>query len=98
MTDRETLEKYINLDNTCLTEKEKKEIMDMLHKHKETFSLRDEKGTCPSIEVGIDVTDKFQFFIKPYHVREEDKEVIDKEMKFLSFIFIFIANKHLENY
>ena len=29
MTDREILEKYINLDNTCLTEKEKEEIMDM---------------------------------------------------------------------
>ena len=26
MTDREILEKYINLDNTCLTEKEKKEF------------------------------------------------------------------------
>ena len=24
MTDREILEKYINLDNTCLTEKEKR--------------------------------------------------------------------------
>ena len=26
MTDREILEKYINLDNTCLTEREKKEF------------------------------------------------------------------------
>ena len=30
MADREMLEKYINLENTCLTEKEKEEIMDML--------------------------------------------------------------------
>ena len=70
MTDREILEKYINLDNTCLTEKEKKEVMDMLYKYKEAFSLRDEIGTCPNIEVGIDVTDKSPFFIRPYHVRE----------------------------
>ena len=55
MTDREILEKYINLNNTCLTEKEK-EVMDMLYKYKEAFSLRDEIGTCPNIEVGIDVT------------------------------------------
>ena len=40
MTDREILEKYINLDNTCLTEKEK-EVTDMLYKYKEVFSLRD---------------------------------------------------------
>ena len=56
MTDREILEKYINLENTCLREKEKEEVMDMLYKYKEAFSLRDEIGTCPNIEVGIDVT------------------------------------------
>ena len=49
MTDREILEKYINLDNTCLTEKEKKEVMVMLYKYKVVFSLRDEIGTCPNI-------------------------------------------------
>ena len=30
MTDKEILEKYIDLDKSCLTEKEKKEEMDML--------------------------------------------------------------------
>ena len=79
MTDREILEKYINLDNTCLTEKEKEEVMDMLYKYKEAFSLRDKIVTCPNIEVGIDKTDKSPFFIRPYHVREEDKKVIDKK-------------------
>ena len=34
MTDREILEKHINLDNTSLIEKEKGEIMDMLYKYK----------------------------------------------------------------
>ena len=29
------------------------------------------------------MTDKSLFFIRPYHVREEDKKVIDKEMKCL---------------
>ena len=86
MTDREILEKYINLDNTCLTEEEKKESMDMLYKYKEAFSLRDEIGTCPNREAGIDVTDKLPFFIRPYHVREEDKKVIDKEMKCLGYL------------
>ena len=55
--------------------------MDMLFKYKEAFSLRDERGTCPNIEVEIDVTDKSPFFIRLYHVREEDKALIDKEMQ-----------------
>ena len=88
VSDREILDKYINLDNTCLTEEEKREVMDMLYRYKETFSLRDEMGTCPNIEVGIDVTDKSPFFIRPYHVREEDKKVIDEEMKHLCYLEI----------
>ena len=39
MTDREILEKYINLDNTCLTEKKNEKFMDMLYRYKEAFSL-----------------------------------------------------------
>ena len=88
MTDREILEKYMNSDNTCLTEKEKEEVMDMLYKYKEAFSVRDKIGTCPNIEVGIDVTDEYPFFIRPYHIREEDKKVVDKEMKCLCYLGI----------
>ena len=62
--------------------------MDMLYKYREAFSLRDEIGTCPNIEVKIDVTDKSPFFIRPYHVREEDKAFIDKEMKRLCYMDI----------
>ena len=81
MSDREILRKFINLDNTCLMEEEKEKVMNMLYK--EAFSLRDKIDTCPNIEVGIEVTDKSPFFIRPYHVMEEDKKVIDKEMKHL---------------
>ena len=88
MTDMEILEKYINLDNTSLTAKEKEDIMDMLYKYKEAFSLRDEIGACPNIEVGIDMMDKSPLFIRPYHVRKEDKKVIDKEMKYLCYLGI----------
>ena len=63
MTDREKLEKYIDLNNTCLQEEEKEEAMDMLFKYKEAFSLRDEIGTCPNIEVDINVTDKSPFLL-----------------------------------
>ena len=36
----------------------------------------------------IDVTDKFPFFIRKYHVKEEDKALIDKEMKWLCYLGI----------
>ena len=88
MTDKEILDKYINLDNSCLSEEEKRKVMDMLYKYREAFSLRDEIGTCPNIEVEIDVTDKSPFFIRPYHIREEDKAYVDKEMKWLCYMGI----------
>ena len=81
MTDKEILDKYINLDNSCLNKEEKEEVMDILYRYKEAFNLRDEIGTYPNIEVEIDVIDKSPFFVRPYHVREEDKAFIDKEMK-----------------
>ena len=82
------MEKYIDLETSCLNKEEKVKVMDMLYKYRETFSLRDEIGTCPNIEVEIEVTDKSPFFIRPYHVREEDKAVIDKGMKRLCYMGI----------
>ena len=74
MIDREILDTYINLDNSCLT-KEKKEVKD-LYQYKDTFNLRDEIGTCPNTEAEIDITDKTPFFIRPFHAKEEDKNHI----------------------
>ena len=88
MTDREILEKYIDVNNSCLDKEEKMKVMDMLFKYREVFSLRDEIGTCPNIDVEIDVTDKSPFFIRPYHVREEDKAFIDRDMKRLCYMDI----------
>ena len=45
----------------------------MLYRYKEAFSLRHKIGTCPNIEVEIDVMDKSQFFIRPYHVKKKIK-------------------------
>ena len=86
MTDKEIIERYIDLEKSHLTQKEKKEVMKILYK--DAFTLRDEIGTCPNIEVEIDVTDKSPFFIRPYHVREEDKAFIDKEIKWLCYMGI----------
>ena len=61
MTVKEILDKYINLDQSCLNLEEKRQDMDMLYRYKEVFSQRDEIGMCPNIEVEIDVTDKSPF-------------------------------------
>ena len=88
MMDQEILDKYIDLEKSCLTEREKKEVMEMLYKYKEAFCLRDESGTCPNIEVEIDIMNKSPFVIRPYHVKEEDKALIDKKMKRLCYLGI----------
>ena len=75
MTDKEILDKYINLKYSCLDEKERKQVMEMLYEYKDVFRLRDEIGMCPNIEVNIEVTDNSPFFIRPYHVKEEDRAV-----------------------
>ena len=62
MTDKEILDKHIDLDKSCLTESEKREVRDMIYKYKDAFSLRDEIGTCPNIEIDIEVTDEPPFF------------------------------------
>ena len=88
MTDREILEKYIDLEKSRLNKKEKVEVIELLYKYREAFSLRDEIGTCPNIEVEIEVTDKSPFFIRPYHVRQEDKVYMEREMKRLCYMGI----------
>ena len=61
MRDKEILDKYINLDNSCLSKEEKREVVDMLYRYRVALSLRDDIGTCPNIEVEINVTYKSPF-------------------------------------
>ena len=39
-------------------------------------------------EIDMHVTDRMPFFIRPYHVKEEDKRILDKEMKRLCYLGI----------
>ena len=78
MTDREILDKYVNLDNSCLTKAEKEQVRDLLYQYKDAFSLRDKIGLCPNIEIEIDMTDKSPFFIRPFHANEDDKVILDQ--------------------
>ena len=40
------------------------------------------------MEIEIDVGDKSPFFIRPYHVKEEGKNILDKKIKRLCYLSI----------
>ena len=50
MSDKEILDKYVHLEKYFLSDSERKQVMDMLYKYKDAFSLRIGRGTCPNIE------------------------------------------------
>ena len=75
MTDKEILDKYINLEGSCLTKQEKQKLRSLIYDYKDAFSLRDKIGTCPNIKVEIDVMDNSPFSIRPFHAKEEDKAI-----------------------
>ena len=70
MTDREILDKYIDLDKSCLTVSKRKGVRDKVYKYKDAFSLRDKIGTCPNIEINIDVMDKTTFLLDLITLKE----------------------------
>ena len=93
LTDRQKLEKYIDLENFGLSNREKKELMDILYKYKDAFNLRDEIYTFPSIGAEIHVTDKFPFY-RPYYVKE-DKTVLEKRNEKVMLLSISFTKRYL---
>ena len=78
----------LNLKGSILNEKEKEEFLMKVEQFKDVFSLRDEIGTCPFIEVHLKLKDETPFFVRPYPMREEQKKVIQKEMDRLEHLGI----------
>ena len=81
MTDRECLENYIDLSDSDITEREKNNLYKVLYKYKKAFSLRDEIGFCQSMEVELELRDETPFFIRPFPIKESDKDIVDKELR-----------------
>ena len=81
MTDQEILEKYVDLSNSDLNAAEMKSLYKVLLKYKEALSLRDEIGLCPNMEIELKLSDDTPFFIRPFPIKESEKEVVDKEMR-----------------
>ena len=81
MTNRQILEKFVDLSDSILTERGKKDMYDVMLKCKDAFSLRDKIGECKTMEIEIELTNKEPFFIRPYPCKGEHKKLIDKEMR-----------------
>ena len=56
----------LNLPDCTLDDKQKEEFLAMLDNFHDVFSLRDEIGTCPFIEVYLKLKDESPFFVRPY--------------------------------
>ena len=88
MTDAEILRHKLNLEDSLLDDKSKEDFLTETDDFQDIFSLRDEIGTCPFIEVHLKLKDETPFFVRPYPMREEQKKVIQKEMDRLEHLGI----------
>ena len=81
MADKEILESTTDLSEACITEKQKQALYKILLKYREAFSLRDEIGLCPNMEVKLELKVKTPFYIRPFPIKEEEKIIVDREMR-----------------
>ena len=88
MTDSKILRMKLNLKDSMLDEKGKEEFLKNVEQLTNIFSLRNEIGTCPFIEVYLKLKDETPFFVRPYPMREEQKKVMQKEMDRLKHLGI----------
>ena len=73
MTDSEILQMKLNLKDSVLDEKGKEEFLTNIEQFTDIFSLRDEIGTCPFIEVHLKLKDEIPFFVRPYPMNRTEE-------------------------
>ena len=88
MTDTEILRMKVNLADCALDDKGQEEFLAKTDNFHDVFSLRDEMGTCPFIEVHLKLKNETPFFVRSYPMHEEQKKVIQKEMDRLEHLGI----------
>ena len=79
MTDKEILQMKLNLKDSVLYEKGKEEFLAKVEQFTDVFSLRDEIGTCPFIEVHLKLKDETPFFVRLYPMRENRRKSYKKK-------------------
>ena len=74
MTDAEILRMKLNLTESSLEDKQKEEFLTKLDDFHDVFSLRDEIGTCPFIEVHLKLKDEIPLFCNTLPYARRTKE------------------------
>ena len=62
-----------------LDKKAKEEFLKNVEQFTDIFSLRDEIGTCPFIEVHLKLKYEIPFFVRPYPMREDKRKSYKKK-------------------
>ena len=63
MTNVEILKLKVKLHDSILDEKQKEDFYKIIHENRDVFSMRDEIGTCPQIQVHLKLQDETPFFV-----------------------------------
>ena len=79
MTNAEILRMKLNLSDRALDDKGKEDFLAKTDNFHYVFSLRDEIGTCPFIEVHLKLKDENPFFVQPYPMCEEQRKSYKKK-------------------
>ena len=92
----DTLKSKIDLKNSIMTDKQREEFYQVIYDNRDVFSMRDEIGTCPQIQVHLKLWEETPFFVRPYPKREEQKQVVKRERDRL--VHLGIIKKGLTGY
>ena len=64
-----------------MKERQKQALYKILLKYREAFPLRNEIELCPNMEIKLELNDKTLFYIRPFPVKEEEKVIVEREMR-----------------
>ena len=95
MREKEILESTIDLSEACIRRKQGQSLYEILLKYRAS-SLRDEIGLCANMEVKLELNNKDIFYIRIFPFKEEEKIVLDKEIR--KGCLLGILRKHLITY
>ena len=95
-TDEQLIRELVDLTDSHITKEQKEDLIQILIEYRDAFSLRDEIGTCPHMEVELELTDTTPFFIRPFPIAEAEKVLVDKEMK--KGVLLGILKKSMSSY
>ena len=80
ITDNKIFESTIDLSEACIAEMQGKALYRVLLKQRKAFSLGDEVGLCPGMEVRLELDNRIPFYIGTFPVGEKGV-VMDVEMR-----------------